>query len=83
MPVIFLSFRPVISASLGEAGSSVTMGALLCMLMVCAWPVQLTVPAGWQSGGGAAGGCVSGVPGRACRPNTVLAANRVSQPTGC
>src|SRR5262249_11844265 len=27
---------PVISAGLGEAGSSVTMGALLCVLVICA-----------------------------------------------
>ncbi len=28
------------------------MGALLCMLVICAWPVQLTVRAGWLSGSG-------------------------------
>jgi hypothetical protein len=32
MPVIFLSFRP----ALVRLGSSVTMGALLCMLLICA-----------------------------------------------
>jgi hypothetical protein len=37
---------PVISASLDEAVSPVTMGVLLCMLLICTWLVQLTVPAG-------------------------------------
>ena len=66
---------PVISASLGEVGSSVTMGALLCMLLICAWPVQLTVPAGGLSGSGCRWPmCIwSSWPGGA-RPNTVLAA---------
>jgi hypothetical protein len=43
---------PVISASLGGVGSCVTRGALLCMLAICAWPVQLGVGAGWRSGSG-------------------------------
>ena len=50
------------------------MGALLCMLPICAWPVQLTL---------GRAGCRVEVPpadvylaflGERCRPNTVLAA---------
>jgi hypothetical protein len=40
MPVIFLSFRPAFD----EVVSRVTMGALLCMLLVWVWLVQLIVP---------------------------------------